>query len=412
MQTSFIRKILYKIIIIFLLCFLLQAHSHAVPQYILEDLGGTIAYGINESGQVVGFSIGQAVLWDNGSTTILGPGYARDINESGQVVGSSNEKGVLWENGSINDLGTTGVDASPATAINNQTHVVGFQHTSSTDGSSPYHAWLWDSANGLQDIDTTGESYALDINDNEIVVGRFGSPAHYPAIWQNGVMTPLSTSEGQAQGINNLNQVVGAEGPSSKYHAFLWEDGSMTDLGTIGTANSDAKAINKYGQVVGQLTFPGGVEYAMFWQDSEMFDLNDLISSDSDFVLTNAFDINNKGQIVGVGTINGERHAFLLTPIPEDTDGDGIPDDEDACPFSDLNDTVEIDGCDSGVENVLLEDGCTISDLIWQCAEDAKNHGEFVSAVSHTTNSLKKEGIISGKDKGKIQKGAAKADIP
>lgn len=99
-------------------------------------------------------------------------------------------------------------------------------------------------------------------------------------------------------------------------------------------------------------------------------------------------------------------------PTPEDSDGDGIPDDEDACPNSDLSETVMIDNWDTGVDSVLLEDGCTISDLIAECAEDAENHGEFVSAVSHTTNSLKTEGIISGKDKGMIQKGAARAAIP
>ena len=96
----------------------------------------------------------------------------------------------------------------------------------------------------------------------------------------------------------------------------------------------------------------------------------------------------------------------------EDTDDDGIPDDEDACPFSDLSDTVIIDGCDSGVQNVLFEDGCTISDLISQCADEADDPGEFVSSVSHTTNSLKIDGIISGKDKGMIQKCVAEAGIP
>ena len=85
--------------------------------------------------------------------------------------------------------------------------------------------------------------------------------------------------------------------------------------------------------------------------------------------------------------------------IPEDSDGDGLPDDEDACPFSDLSDTVIIDNWDTGVGNVLLVDGCTISDLIAECAEAADNHGEFVSSVSHTTNSLKKKGIITGKEK-------------
>ena len=104
--------------------------------------------------------------------------------------------------------------------------------------------------------------------------------------------------------------------------------------------------------------------------------------------------------------------TFTVISTIDDTDGDGIPDDEDACPNSDLSETVIIDSWDTGVVNVLLVDGCTISDLIAECADEADSHGEFVSAVSHTTNTLKEEGIISGKDKGKIQKGAAKAAIP
>jgi hypothetical protein len=102
----------------------------------------------------------------------------------------------------------------------------------------------------------------------------------------------------------------------------------------------------------------------------------------------------------------------LSIPINLNTDGDGVPNDEDECPESNLSETVVIDGWDFGVDNVLLEDGCTISDLIYQCAEDADNHGEFVSCVSHTTNHLKTREIISGKEKGMIQKCAAKADIP
>ena len=272
---------MYRIIIIFLLCFFLQSHSYAIPPYILEDLGYGGAHGINESGQVVGGARYDSYLWENGSMTFLGMNAAVDINESGQIAGRLNQKGVLWENGIITDLGTTGISSSGAQAINNKAQVVGYQQT--TDPGSPHHAWLWDSESGLQDIDTTGYSFAFDINDNEIVVGRFGSPRHYPAIWQNGVMTQLGTSTGQAQGINNLNQVVGAYAG----HAFLWENGSMTDLGTIGTARSHAMAINDNGQVVGELTFPDGVEHAMFWQDGEMYDLNDLIISDSDFVTRN-----------------------------------------------------------------------------------------------------------------------------
>ena len=65
-----------------------------------------------------------------------------------------------------------------------------------------------------------------------------------------------------------------------------------------------------------------------------------------------------------------------------DSDGDGIPDDEDACPNSDLSPTIVIDGCDSGVGNLLFQDGCTMADMIAECADGAVNHGQFVSCVA------------------------------
>jgi hypothetical protein len=95
-----------------------------------------------------------------------------------------------------------------------------------------------------------------------------------------------------------------------------------------------------------------------------------------------------------------------------DTDGDGIIDTEDSCPSSNLSATVVIDGCDSHVLNTLFPNGCTISDSIQQCAEGAKNHGQFVSCVSHFTNKLKKMGVITGRQHGAIQSCAAKDGAP
>ncbi len=53
-----------------------------------------------------------------------------------------------------------------------------------------------------------------------------------------------------------------------------------------------------------------------------------------------------------------------------------------------------------------------MSDLVGKCAEETENHDEFVSRVAHLFNDLKKNGVITGMEKGKIQKCAAKADIP
>ncbi|MCH8343510.1 MAG: FG-GAP repeat protein [Planctomycetes bacterium] len=99
-------------------------------------------------------------------------------------------------------------------------------------------------------------------------------------------------------------------------------------------------------------------------------------------------------------------------PVLQDSDNDGIPDDEDACPDSDLSGTIVIDGCDSGVGNLLFEDGCTMADLIAECADGAANHGAFVSCVAHLTNEWSRAGLITGQEKGAIRSCAAQADIP
>lgn len=43
-------------------------------------------------------------------------------------------------------------------------------------------------------------------------------------------------------------------------------------------------------------------------------DLNNLIPTDSGWKLVRAAGINGSGQIAGSGDINGQHHAFLLTP--------------------------------------------------------------------------------------------------
>jgi hypothetical protein len=102
----------------------------------------------------------------------------------------------------------------------------------------------------------------------------------------------------------------------------------------------------------------------------------------------------------------------VANPDQTDSDDDGFGDACDGCPHSDLSPTVIIDGCDSGVANTLLFSACSISDKMAECAAAARNHGQFVRCVAHMTNRLKKAGVISGKEKGAIQKCAAQAHIP
>ena len=95
-----------------------------------------------------------------------------------------------------------------------------------------------------------------------------------------------------------------------------------------------------------------------------------------------------------------------------DGDGDGVPDGEDACPNSDLRETVFVGTCDTGVLNHLFENGCTMADLIAEVAGQAKNHGAFVNRVAGLTNDWQRQGIITGAQKGAIDSCAGRSNIP
>ncbi|MGD0283903.1 MAG: PEP-CTERM sorting domain-containing protein [Dissulfurispiraceae bacterium] len=93
----------------------------------------------------------------------------------------------------------------------------------------------------------------------------------------------------------------------------------MTDLGTLGGTDSHALGINASGPVVGYVDTTGNAAYHAFLHSgSTMIDLNTLIDPFSGWRLLQAYDINDAGQIVGFGyNGSGQRHAFLLTPVPE-----------------------------------------------------------------------------------------------
>jgi probable HAF family extracellular repeat protein len=79
-----------------------------------------------------------------------------------------------------------------------------------------------------------------------------------------------------------------------KPHAVLWADGTMTDLGTLGGAESNALAINDAGQLAGAAETATGAWHAVLWAGGAPTDLGTLGGSRSA-----ALALNNAGQVAG-----------------------------------------------------------------------------------------------------------------
>jgi probable HAF family extracellular repeat protein len=116
--------------------------------------------------------------------------------------------------------------------------------------------------------------------------------------------------------ITEHHQVMGEWAKEIVYdRGFYWSaESGAVDLGTLGGPYTLPVDINELGQIVGDADTEPHVNHAFLWEDGAIKDLNDLILPNSGWTLYGATDINNLGQIVGYGDLNGVRHSFLLTP--------------------------------------------------------------------------------------------------
>jgi probable HAF family extracellular repeat protein len=330
----------------------------------LGTLGGATsqANAINGAGQVVGvaqvasgshhpFLYSGGVMTDLTLAKGFTDGSARAINSSGQVAVSedvggnvNNGDAFLYRSSSdFTDVGKLGGYPTVPLGINNETaahpvQVVGYAN----------HAWIWqDKTNVMTDLNTllpANSGWVLGeadgINDSQQIVGQGIFNGQYHAfLWQiqqvagspAGIGTPtdLGTLPGVAnsgaKAINNSGQVAGWSNtpPPNQDHAILWSSGQINDLGALPNGSwSNADALNNSSQVqvVGSSSSQFSSSRAVLWQGGTVIDLNSQLPRKSGWsMLELAYGINDAGQIVGEGQVAGSRHAFLMAPTSTKT---------------------------------------------------------------------------------------------
>ena len=344
------------------------AQSYTITD--LGTLGGlwSRAYDINNVGQITGMallgaspcSVNAAFLWEDGEMINIGNlggrcdgAIGRGINDRGEITGwgpgtGEHRHAFRWQDGRMTELGTLEPDGifSEGYAINDFGDIAGDSWTSTPINHAVM--WIGEQIFDLGVLVPGYDTYGRDINNSREVVGwGYVEPSGTRGfLWQDGIMSELPTLGGgssHAAGISDSGWIVGyATTSSEQLHPVVWLSKTVPAIPIIDLGLPEefdfgfGSAVNNIGVVVGTYweILPGWKKYNIcpfVWEDGRMQLLDDVIPPDSGWDLNFPLGINDAGQIVGEGIApNGEPHAFLLTPIsPGDIDHDGDVDAAD-----------------------------------------------------------------------------------
>jgi uncharacterized protein (TIGR03437 family) len=290
--------------------------------------------------------------------------FPTGVNDSGVVVGGAVAVNLLaetasaapfiYENGSVQS-GSGQIQSALPLAVNNSGQMVA---TSLQVAGGNFNFFVSSQAfldplsggtvTQLESPSSGGSAAAFGINSTGLVAGASvaqNAEVIKPLLWQNDTPQPLPLLSGYANALaSSVNDSGVAAGVAFTIdftkltdthaigHAVLFNtNGTITDLGVLpGDVSSAASSINNSGSVVGfssnapptfgvQLTAyfssPASKYHAFIYSGGTVYNLTSQLVNGAGWQLSFATQINNAGQIVGSGLINGAQHAFLLTPV-------------------------------------------------------------------------------------------------
>ncbi len=324
-----------------------------------------IATGINSSGQVIGVAtpngIGawpnapkdanqipqQAYMYAGGGAIGIGlvgatASTVAGMNDLGAVVGDSTINGeshpYLYANGTMIDL-SSALGAATLAGINDKGEIVGytaggsaFEYDGTTmtllsGGAVGPSAGNSQPSNFRAGINTTGQiaasgtaphSYSL----NGPLCTATADAFVYSGGKSQAVGMPFGCGNSYGVDINDISQLLGQVVKGNNTNAFLenLKTGTATLLPTMGGNFNYVYGINDHGMVVGNSNLcsdPKAQCYynyvATLYDNGNLINLNTFAPTSSGWVFYNATGINNNGDIVGYGTLNGVLTGFLLT---------------------------------------------------------------------------------------------------